>query len=194
MDGALPGQLLIISGPSGTGKTTICERLLETVPGSEWSVSCTTRPRRGEEVHGRDYWFLSPEEFARMRDAGEFLETAQYLGNWYGTPRKPVDAAIAAGRLIILEIDVQGAAQIARAMPGCVRVFILPPSMDALRARLAGRHTEPPEVQARRIAKAAEEIEFARTSGVYREFVTNDTIEGSVQRVLQILAEHPRLV
>jgi guanylate kinase len=73
-------------------------------------------------------------------------------------------------------------------------VFILPPSMDALRARLAGRHTEPPEVQARRIAKAAEEIEFARTSGVYREFVTNDTIEGSVQRVLQILAEHPRLV
>ena len=181
------GKLLVISGPSGTGKTTICERVLAAVPNSEWSVSYTTRPRRGAEVDGKDYHFVSREKFDAMRSAGDFLETAQYLGEWYGTPRQPAERAVADGRVMVLEIDVQGGAQVAQQMPDSIRVFILPPTMETLTARLAGRKTESAELQARRLAKADGEIAFARNSGHYTHFITNDTIEDSVQQVLAIL-------
>lgn len=181
------GKLVIISGPSGTGKTSICERLLQVVPRAEWSVSATTRARRGHEVEGRDYHFVSAAEFERMQNAGELLECAEYLGHWYGTPVRPAEQAVRAGRTIILEIDVQGAAQIAHKMPESVRIFVLPPTMQTLQARLAGRHTESAEIQRKRLERADGEIRFARDSGVYPHFITNDTVDDSVNRVLQIL-------
>lgn len=182
-----PGQLLVISGPSGTGKSSICDALVQRIPEALLSISVTTRPMRPGEADGLDYYFVSRGEYDRMVAAGELLEHAEYLDHGYGTPRKPVAAAIAAGRTVILEIDVQGGAQIARHMPDSVRVFILPPTMETLKARLEGRHTESEAIQEERLAKADGEIAFARQSGVYRWFVTNDTIPGSVERIIQIL-------
>lgn len=187
MSPAKRGKLLVISGPSGAGKTSICDRLLEVVPNARWSVSATTRPRRGAEVNGRHYHFISPEEFQAMVDRGEFLEHAEYLGQRYGTPRKPVEEAIAAGQTIILEIDVQGAAQVARQMPDSIRVFILPPTMESLKARLEGRRTESEALQKKRLAEADGEIAFARASGCFQHVITNDILEDSVQQVLRIL-------
>ncbi len=187
MTASPPGTLLVISGPSGAGKTSICNELLRRIPNSRWSVSVTTRPPRGTEVDGQSYRFISLEEFRRLEAEGALLESAEYLGNWYGTPRAPVEEAIRAGETIVLEIDVQGGAQIARKMPESVRVFVLPPTMDTLRARLAGRHTESAALQEKRLAEADGEIAFARTSGAYDFFVTNDILEDSVNQILDIL-------
>jgi guanylate kinase len=186
------GALVVISGPSGAGKTSICDELLRRIPDSQWSVSVTTRPPRGTEVEGRSYHFVSPDEFQRLVAAGELLEHAQYLGNWYGTPRRPIEEALAVGRTVILEIEVQGGAQIAQRMPESVRIFVLPPTMETLQARLAGRHTETEALQARRIAEADGEIAVARASGVYPHFITNDILEDSVRKVLAILDNETR--
>jgi len=181
------GALVIISGPSGAGKTSICDELLRRIPNSRWSVSVTTRARRGQEVDGKAYRFITPAEFERMVAADELLEHAQYLGNWYGTPRAPVEAAVAAGQIIIMEIDVQGGAQIARKVLESIRIFVLPPTMETLQARLAGRQTETELLQQKRLAEADGEIAFARSSGYYPYFITNDILKDSVERVLEII-------
>ena len=183
------GKLVVISGPSGAGKTSICNELLKRIPNSRWSVSVTTRPPRGNEVDGQSYHFVSREQFQKMIDNGELLEYAEYLGNLYGTPRKPVEEAIANGEIIILEIDVQGGAQVAQRMPHSIRIFILPPTMETLKARLAGRHTESEALQAKRLAEADGEIAFARNSGHYQYFITNDILEDSVRRVMEIIEQ-----
>lgn len=183
------GKLLVISGPSGAGKTSICEAILKRLPNARWSVSATTRARRANEIDGRNYRFISREEFQHMAEAGEFLETTEYLGEFYGTPRRPVEEAVARGEVVVLEIDVKGGAQVARAMPDSIRVFVLPPTMETLRARLEGRKTESEELQARRIAKADGEIAFARNEGYYQYFITNDILEDSVQQVLKIVGK-----
>lgn len=189
MSAIKPGKLLVISGPSGAGKTSICEAILNRLPHARWSVSATTRARRPNEIDGRNYRFITREEFQRMTAAGEFLETTEYLGEFYGTPRRPVEEAVARGEVVVLEIDVKGGAQVARAMPDSIRIFVLPPTMETLKARLEGRQTESEELQARRIAQADGEIAFARNEGYYQYFITNDILEDSVQQVLNIVSK-----
>lgn len=187
MTGKGRGKLVVVSGPSGAGKTSICNELLRRIPNSRWSVSVTTRPKRGDEVDGEAYRFVSREQFERMIAQGELLEYAEYLGQLYGTPRAPVEEALAAGQIMILEIDVQGGAQIAARVPDSIRIFVLPPTRETLQARLEGRRTESEALQRKRLAEADGEIAFARSSGCYQYFITNDILEDTVQQVLEII-------
>ena len=183
------GRLVVISGPSGAGKSTICAELLKRLPGSRWSVSATTRRKRSNEQDGRNYNFITRAEFERMRQAGEFLETAEYLGELYGTPAPAVREQVAQGRHVIMEIEVQGGAQVARSVPDSIRVFVLPPTMETLKARLEGRQTESREQQDKRLAEADGEIGFARDNACYQYFVTNDIVERTVDEILEIIAK-----
>lgn len=186
------GKLVVISGPSGAGKTSICDQLLARIPEAVWSVSATTRPPRGTEANGRNYEFITAEEFQRRKAAGAFLETAEYSGSGhlYGTPADPVRRWLADGRIVVMEIDVQGGCQVAAKMPESVRVFVLPPDQQSLRARLEGRNTESEAHMARRLAAADGEIAIARDSGCYPYFVTNDVLEDTVARIMAIIAQH----
>jgi guanylate kinase len=185
--GGRRGKLIVISGPSGAGKTSICNALLERLPDTVWSVSVTTRPKRKGETDKGCYEFVAREEFRRRADAGEFLEKAEYVGQWYGTPRKPAEDAISAGNNIVMEIDVQGGMQVAEQMPESIRIFVLPPDMQSLRARLEGRGTEIKELLTRRLAKADGEIAIARDSGAYQHFVVNDCLESTIEEVIDII-------
>ena len=153
------GLLLVLSSPSGAGKTTLSRRLLAADPGIAMSVSVTTRAPRPGEVDGRDYNFIGAATFDAMREAGELLEWARVFDNHYGTPRAPVEAALAGGRDVLFDIDWQGAQQLQEKLPqDLVRVFILPPSAEHLAQRLAARGQDSPEVVARRMAAASNEI------------------------------------
>jgi len=150
--------LVVISSPSGGGKSTLVSALSERVPATRLSVSCTTRPPRPHEVDGKDYYFIGRDEFERQRDEGEFLEWAEVFGNLCGTSRREVDKILAAGCDVILDIDVQGAAQIRQATPDAVSIFILPPSFSALKQRLISRGTETPAALERRLHVAGQEV------------------------------------
>jgi len=181
------GCLVVISGPSGAGKTSICNALLERLPDAMWSISATTRPKRSNEKDDQNYHFITREQFDAMKERGEFLETAEYVGNWYGTPLKPVEEAIALGQCVIMEIEVQGGVQVAKKVPNSIRVFVLPPTRETLEARLKGRKTESEDQQKRRLAEADGEIGFARDSACYQYFVTNDVLEDTVDEVIDII-------
>jgi len=182
--------LLIVSAPSGAGKTTLCDRLLAEFPTLAYSVSCTTRAPRVGEVDGEDYHFLSDAEFRRRLAAGDLLEHATVHGHLYGTPRSLVERSLDSGRDVLMDIDVQGAAQIRetarRAAPddpvrrGYADVFIAPPSLAALRQRLEGRGTDARDVIERRLRKA--EAEMAR-SGEYMHVVVNDVLDEAYARL-----------
>lgn len=164
------GILCVVSGPSGSGKTTLCRAFTASDGGSAFSISCTTRSPRAGEVDGRDYHFLTPVEFERRVEAGEFLEHAVVHGNRYGTLRSSVLERLAAGRDVIMDIDTQGAAQVRASGDPMIRgalvdVFVLPPTMDELHARLAGRGTETGEQVALRLRNALGEIAHARAYG-----------------------------
>ena len=152
------GILLIVSGPSGGGKTSLVAALIEAEPGVKLSVSHTTRPPRQGEAPGRDYHFVSRGEFERMLEAGAFLESATIYGNQYGTSQQWISEELAKGHDVLLEIDWQGAQQVRKLMRDTVGIFILPPSFEALEQRLKGRSQDAPDAIARRLAAAREEI------------------------------------
>lgn len=174
-----PGRMVLISGPSGCGKSTIIQRLISDAR-VEFSISATTRPIREGEVEGVDYHFLTAEQFRSKVEEGAFIEYAEVYGNLYGTLRAPMEAAITAGRVFLVEIDVQGALQLrALGEPG-VYVFISPPSFEELQRRLVGRGTESPEVLERRLKKAEDEY---RERVKYDHIVVNDELDLAVEEV-----------
>ncbi len=184
--GGARGLLVVISGPSGVGKTTIVRHVKEAL-GAELSVSVTTRPRSEAEVNGVDYHFIDEAEFARRCEAGELLEWARYLDHGYGTPRRPVERAIAEGRIMLLEIDVQGGIQVKQSMPGAFAVFILPPSEQELLTRLRHRRREPEAAIQKRFAKAQWEIARARECGLYDAFVVNRDLDAACAEALALI-------
>ena len=154
------GLMLVLSSPSGAGKTTLARKLLAAEPSLEMSVSVTTRPMRPGEAEGKDYIFISPEAFTAMQDRGDLLEWALVFDNRYGTPKAPVERALEKGRDILFDIDWQGAEKLTKAAKGdLVSVFILPPSAEALETRLKDRAQDTPEVVKRRMAVASNEIQ-----------------------------------
>ena len=158
LSGPRRGRLFVIAAPSGAGKTSLVRALMEREPSLRFSISYTTRQQRPTETHGRDYFFVSRDEFEAMVERGEFLEHARVFDNYYGTARAQVEASLAAGQDLILEIDWQGAQQIRRQLPECISIFILPPSRGELERRLRGRGTDAEEVIQRRLRDAAADM------------------------------------
>jgi guanylate kinase len=180
----MSGLLYVIAAPSGAGKTSLVQALLAREPGLALSISHTTRTPRATEQPGREYYFVDKDEFARMRDAGAFLEHAQVFDNFYGTSRAQLDTHREAGRDVVLEIDWQGARQVRKACPECRSIFILPPSRDALRQRLQARRTDSPEVIERRLADAVGDMSH------YAEFdavIVNEAFERAVADLQHIV-------
>ncbi|WP_337170617.1 guanylate kinase [Gemmatimonas aurantiaca] len=175
---------VILSAPSGGGKTTIARRLLERRTDLGYSVSCTTRAPRDGEVDGRDYRFLSPEAFLAARDAGEFAEWAEVHGNYYGTLRSEVERVLASGRHVLMDIDVQGAEQFHAAFPDTVLVFVLPPSGEVLKSRLMARQSESRERLLVRLRNARAELGEV---GRYHYVVVNDNLDRAVDQVGAII-------
>ena len=167
------GILIFISGPSGVGKSTVCRRLVSMLP-AEFAVSATTRAGKPQDAYGKKYQFVDEPEFRHLLEAGAFLEYAYVFGNWYGTLRKPVEEALAAGRTVLLEIDVQGAIQVHTLFPGAMGVFILPPSEEDLLKRLRERGRDDEATILRRFTEAQQEIRTAQASGVYDLMVVNE--------------------
>jgi guanylate kinase len=182
--GGRRGRLIVLAGPSGVGKGAIVVRLLAALPDLELSISATTRRPRPREDEGRHYYFVDRADFDRMIAAGGFLEWADIFGERYGTPREPVERALAEGRDVLVEIDVQGARQVKAANPGAYMVFIKPPSLTELERRLRTRATETDQQVRRRLAKAADELAAEPEFDVT---VVNDDLEQAAREVIQIV-------
>ena len=177
------GKLFVISGSSGVGKGTVINEFLRKHPNFKLSISCTTRGKREGEEHGVNYFFLSKEEFKKCVDNNEFLEWAEFSGNCYGTKKEFVEKCLAKGENLILEIDTKGALNVKRIMPEANLIFIAPPSLEELEARLRGRHTETEEAIQKRLASIKSEIENSKH---YDYVVINDTVENAVKRIEEI--------
>ncbi len=179
------GLMLVLSSPSGAGKTTLARKLLEIETGIAPSISVTTRPPRPTETDGVDYLFVTPAEFTAMRDRGELLEWANVFGNLYGTPKAPVERSLEAGSDVLFDIDWQGGAQLRKAAPDdVVCVFILPPSAEALRHRLCSRATDSQQAIENRLAGAPREIDAWQD---YRYVIVNDALDESLASLRAIL-------
>jgi guanylate kinase len=185
------GILIVLSGPSGTGKGTICKELLAQNSNLHYSISATTRPARPGEANGVNYWFIAPEEFRTMVAQEELLEWAEVYGNFYGTPRRWVMDMLRSGRDVILEIDTQGAMQIKKKFPEGVFVFIVPPSLAELQNRIVKRGADSPAVIAKRLSCVQAELGFA---GQYDYAVVNDEVTSATAKIAAIiLAEKCRM-
>jgi len=178
------GILVVVSGFAGTGKGTVMKELLNRYDSYALSISATTRNPRPGEVDGREYFFKTKEEFEQMIEAGEFVEYACYVGNYYGTPQKYVEEQLEAGKDVILEIEIQGALNIKAKFPEALLLFIAPPSAEILKQRLTSRGTETPEVIEKRLARAVEESQGIEN---YDYLVVNDNLEECVQNVHQMI-------
>lgn len=178
------GLLIVISGASGTGKGTVCKKLLADLPEVAYSISATTRTPRPGEVDGREYYFLSKDEFQTWIAEEKFLEYANVYGNFYGTPINKIEERLNRGEDIILEIDVQGALSVKRKCPEGVYIFLLPPSLEELKNRIEGRGTETPESLSRRLKNAVAEIKIGLQ---YDYVVVNDTIDNAAAQIKAIL-------
>ena len=178
------GILVVISGPSGVGKGTICKEYFKQKEDAFLSVSATTRKPREGEIDGKSYHFFDEEKFNQLIKEDYFLEWADFCGKRYGTPKKPVFDCIKQGKDVVLEIEVQGAMQIKAKHPEGVYIFILPPSMEELRKRLEGRGTESQDVVEKRLITARRELEFANK---YNYYIVNDTVENAVEKINKII-------
>lgn len=184
------GVLIVVSSPSGGGKGTLIRRVLKEVPNLGYSVSFTTRAPRGEEINGRDYFFISLEEFESRIESGRFLEWARVHGNFYGTAREQVESELSEGHDIILEIDVQGAASVRQLVPDAVSVFILPPAYEVLRERLTARGSERPDDLALRLRNARAEVE---NYCAFDYVIVNDEVDTAAAQLAAIVyAERAR--
>lgn len=180
-----PGRLVVISGPSGVGKTTVVEGLEEVWP-FEFSVSATTRPPRPDEVPGEDYHFVNRDVFRAMIDAGQFLEWAEYADHLYGTPKRPVEMALAEGRNIMLDIEVKGAVQVMEAYPEVTTIFLMPPSMAVLEQRLRGRNDTDPAAIEGRLAVA--EMQIAVGHEHFQHQIVNEDVDTTIAAIRRILS------
>ena len=176
--------VFIISAPSGSGKSTLVKRLMESDPSLMFSTSVTTRKPRPDDIAGKSYDFVTREQFLRLKDEGELLESAEVFGNFYGTSRAVLERARQAGRDLILDIDVQGAAQLKEKLPEAVTIFILPPSRIELEARLRNRSSDPDEVIERRLSEARKEVE---NFGSYDYVLVNDQLDASFEKLRSVL-------
>lgn len=187
MNGQNKSKVVIISGPSGVGKSTICKKIVERLDNIYLSVSVTTKPQAKSEVDGRDYWFISKEEFKERIDNGLLLEYAEVFGNMYGTPKDKVDEALRAGKVPLLEIDVQGAKQVKQIYKDAVMIFILPPTQNDLAKRMNRRGREDAETAEERLNGASTEV--AAAWQYYEHMVINDELEQAVNEVIQIIKQ-----
>ncbi|MBC8216878.1 MAG: guanylate kinase [Planctomycetes bacterium] len=179
------GSVVIVSGPSGVGKSTICRGMVDRLAGAYLSVSATTRAKSEGEVDGEDYWFVSEEEFRRRIDEGLLLEHAEVFGNLYGTPRDKVEEVLEAGGTVILEIDVQGARKVKSSFPDAIMIFILPPSAKVLAERLGGRGRDDAEIAEERLGGASAEI--AAAWQYYQHMVINDNLQQAIDECVKII-------
>ena len=179
------GLLIVISGASGTGKGTVCKKILNDLPEVAYSISATTRAPRPGEVDGKEYYFLDVDEFKNWIADGKFLEYAKVYGNFYGTPLNKIEERLNRGEDILLEIDVQGALNVKKKCPEGIYIFLLPPSLEELKRRIEGRGTETPESLSRRLKNAVAEIKIGTE---YDYVVVNDTIDNAVAQIKSIIA------
>jgi len=184
MNGNKKGNLVVISAPSGTGKGTVINRIIKKRPEFVFSVSATTRAPRPGEKDGEAYKFLSRERFTDMINEGKFLEHAEYVGNFYGTPAQPILECIETGKTIILDIEVLGAKQVMEKIPDALTIFIVPPSMEELERRLRGRGTDSEDKLLARLKRAGDEFE---EKSRYKYIVVNDVVSRAVDEILSII-------
>jgi len=184
------GRLFVISGPSGSGKSTLSREVIKRT-NARLSISATTRKPGPREVNGKDYFFISEKEFQAKINAGEFLEYARVFENYYGTPARQVLQMLEKGQSVVLEIDVQGAAQVFQRFPLAIGILILPPSREELQKRLYDRRRDDPEIIARRLAKADAEIDQARLCENFKFTVINDDLNEAIARVVMIISQVP---
>lgn len=178
------GKLIVLSGPSGAGKSTVIDKVMAERRNLRFSVSATTRPPRPGETHGEDYYFIDEPQFLEMLERGELLENATYVGNRYGTPRGPIEAALADGLDILLDIEVQGAAQVKISMPEAVTIFLSPPDLETLRLRLIGRGTDSTEKIEDRLQRARVELLLAKE---YDYIVINNDADAAAAEISAII-------